>query len=212
MHNRIWRLGFAAIPIAFIIAATAATSYDVPPWVNYDMGFIHHRQAPGGYIANYDTALAITPASFANLSLTDTSEAVDLRSTHYRGPHTFWHATFGSIVDTVYAFSFTVTTGTYAAVTGADSVEATIQVSPDNQVWTSIDTIGVSNKVRLDMSAAGSAVTSLWSTSHGIGTKRINWDRPAANFLRILLRKDPNAASGTSYKLSFGTRSYGPVQ
>lgn len=209
MRKFLTRLGLPVLAVALFMASAAAT-YNVPPVVTYDLGFVHQRLVAGSYIANLDSSLSITPASFASISLTDTSESFDLRSCAFRGPHTFWHATFGSIADTVWAFNIALNTmPSYAGVTGADSLELTYQVSPDNIVWTSLDTIGVSTKTRSDLSSTGAAVISLYSTSHGIGTKRINWDRQAANFVRVLLRRDPNAASGTAYKLTLTTRSYG---
>ena len=162
-----------------------------------------------------DSSAVTLKASYAATSLSDTTESVDMRAAHYRGPYGIWYpgsmalaaGVPGSIVDTVWAWSVRVYNPQNAVVTGADSVELTVQVSTDNLNWTSIDTIGVAASIRYDLTGTlGNVKTNLFTTPRGMGTDRINWDKPACDFLRFILREDPNGTPGTPIAVSLTAR------
>jgi len=205
------RLISAAILAAVSLAFAASTAQaQAVKWIDRDMYFTHARANVAGYIAQLDSVASYTMGNYAAISLIDTTDILDVRSLHFRGPHIGWHTTIGSITDTIPAFTISLWNANGAAVTGADSLEVTIQKSADRGItWTSVDTIGVSNKLRFDLTSASGASATLSSTAGGIGTQRINWDRASNNWLRFLLRRDPNATSGVPIKLTVSYRPNG---
>lgn len=165
-----------------------------------------------------DSSFVSQKASYANLSLVDTTEAFDLRNAHYRNYNGQLpavslpaHAAAGlwSSVDTLWAFSVTYgdLNGTARAL--ADSVGLAIQFSPDGVVWTNCDSLGAGSAVGTSNAPLGSLFSNITSngrvtfdinsTMLGIGVQRSNWDRTQANFVRFILREDLNAPVATQY-------------
>lgn len=201
----------AALSLLAVVGSAFADARDMPVDTK-QLNFVYRNALRSNSFR--DSSIVTAKASYAGLSLFDTTEAVDLRNAHYRA-HSGVSASFTPTVggwnvgDSLWAFDVTWGDLNNTARAGVDSLELTVQGSPDGFVWTSIDTIGVGTKLRADITSVGVSTASLFSTQRGIGTKRINWDRPAVNFLRFILREDPNAPVAAAYALWVTTKRLG---
>lgn len=199
------RIAAIAGLIALVIVPFVATAHSPAQlWADQDVIIRHIEQSATGRIVWRDS-LTSRQLAYAGGTV-DTTDMFDTQNLHYRGPHLGWHVTNGLITDTTKAFVFTAATVSGEAVTGLDSLIITIQVSGDRGAsWASVDSIGQANTILLDLSSVGNASMILSTTSIGLGTGRINWDRPACDYIRFLIRKDPNGG-GAPVKFFLTTR------
>lgn len=216
------RLTAVGLVLAAVLLSVVPVRADVrdSPVVTQQLNFVYRTAAR--FNSFRDSSVATQKASYAALSVFDTTESFDLRGAHYRE----WNgvpplhilpsaASAGrwSIIDTSYAFSVFWGEANNTARAGADSVLLVTQVSPDNVTW-SLDSLGtVINSI--DGSVLGSLTSNplasvhLFTTRRGIGAGPINWDRPQANFVRFILREDPNAPAGTQYAVMVTAKRLG---
>ena len=199
------RLLAALFGVALFTTMTAAAYADGP--FSQPVKFKYAR-AFGSQLVTLDSTYVMIPASFAGISLVDTSESIDTRQWSYHGPYgqNWLQSAKGYVItDTMTAFTLLFRSTTGAAVTGMDTLGVTPQYSADGFVWASVDTLGPGLTATLfplvSLASSASSVYTFNTTMGGIGAKRLNWDRPLANFIRFIVRKDPNSTAGSGYEL-----------
>lgn len=165
-----------------------------------------------------DSSAVTTSDNSITAARIDTTEEVDLRFAHYRGPYGLWvppilAAAAGSggwgIADTMWAFQLQMETVHGDTITNSDSNYTVVQGSPDGVTWTSIDTLGISNKLQFNLTTAASKgviSADFQTTLRGVGTKRINWDRPAVGFIRLIHTHDVAETPGKGYYFVLNAR------
>ena len=128
---------------------------------------------------------------------TDTTNWVGFWDQYYTVGNSWWNGgTLGNTADTTFAYQIVVASANGAAVTGADSVDVTIQTSVDGWTVASADTLDAGLGVaRMVLTTNPEAARTYYTTYGGIGTDRINWSN--VRWIRFLLRLDPNTVGAT---------------
>jgi hypothetical protein len=182
---------FAATALSFAATAHSWELFSTTVPFRYQRGLTTSQVV----VLPYDSTVAVSvvPTTSVYTAATDTTVSLDTRAWSYHGPYgTNWSSLWikGSIIDTIPAFTVIMKTQNGLAFTGLDSMYVTPQISADNVTWVAADTLGVTQT----LATVGVATTPYSTSIGGIGAKRINWDRQAANYIRFLLHRDVSAA------------------
>jgi hypothetical protein len=191
-------VGIALLTMVGVSAVQASETFTTPLMFRYQRGLTMSQTTVNAFDSLSSAMILPTTAALITLPLQDTTTAVDTRLWSYHGPYgANWYtaAKAYSVADTLFAFTLFTQTSNRAAVATLDTLFITPQISVDGLTWVSVDTLGagLTSANITTLASAGAQTQTFHTTMGGIGAKRINWDRAAANFLRFIVRKDTNS-------------------